>query len=224
MISVNKFRSGASASLKNATALYEDALFLFRAQRYSRSSSLSVIGVEEIGKAVLYSLAALDRLPDLREKLERSKGGNPAHIHASKQLLYEYADIAYSQVSEYRQILAQETGDSTSVSGVEWLAELFVELINDPSIAKVTEPSKSDKKLLTLDKKKERGLYVDLSLDLGLSTPEQIDVKEAERQLADLKSSLNDLRRLPRVLDSDDDWQLMVNTVQSRVPRAAGDA
>jgi AbiV family abortive infection protein len=215
MIFMNKFRSAASASLKNATALYEDALFLFGAQRYARSLSLSVIGVEEIGKAVLYSLAALDRLPDLRWKLERPKGGNPAHTHASKQLLYEYAGIAYFQVGEYRQILAQETADSTSVSDVEWLAELFVELINDPSIVKVTEPSKSDKKFLILEEKKERGLYVDLSPELGLSTPGQIDVKEAERQLADLKSSLDDLSRLSRVLESDDEWQLIVNTVQT---------
>ncbi len=106
-------------------------------------------------------------------------------------------------------------------SDVEWLAELFVELINDPSIVKVIKPRKGDKNDPTLDEKKERGLYVDLSPELGLSTPEQIDAKEAERQLADLKSSLNDLRRLSRVLDSDDDWQLMVNTVQSRVPRGS---
>jgi len=215
MIPKDECRLAASASLKNATALYADALVLFGAQRYARCLSLSVIGVEEIGKAILYALAALDGLADLRQKLERSKRGNPAQTHLSKQLLYQYAAIAYWQVGEYLQILAQESGDSTSVSDVEWLAELFVELINNPSIAKVSEPSRSDKKLLTLDEKKERGFYVNLSPELGLSTPEQIDLKDAERQLTDLKSSLNDLSRFSRVLESDDEWRLLENSVQT---------
>ncbi len=115
MISKNKFRSAASASLKNALALYEYALFLFGGERYARSLSLSVIGIEEIGRAVLYSLAALDRLPDLRWKLEWPKGGNPAHIHLSKQVLYEYVSIAYSLVGEYLQFRAQEFVGSTAV-------------------------------------------------------------------------------------------------------------
>jgi len=216
LISKNEFRRAASASLGNAMALYEDAFFLlFGAQRYARSLSLSVIGVEEIGKAILYALAALDTLPDLRQKLERSKRGNPAHLHLSKQLLHQYADIAYWQVSEYLQILAQETGELASVSDVEWLTQLFVVLVRDPSVGKVNKPSKADKKLLTFNESKERGLYVDLSPKSDLSTPEQINAKEAERELTDLKSTLNDLSRLSRVLESDDEWQLLEKSVQT---------
>ena len=217
MIPRNEFRRAASGSLRNATALYEDAYLLFGAQRYSRSLSLCVIGIEEIGKTFLYALAALDGVPNLPQKLGRPNRGNPAYLHASKQLLHQYAGIADCQVGEYVQILAQETDEMASLSDVEWLTRLFVILIKDPSIAKVSEPSKGDKELLTLDEKKERGLYVNLSPESVLSTPEQIDAKKAERELADLKSSLNDLSRLSRVLDSDDEWKLLENSVQAAI-------
>jgi AbiV family abortive infection protein len=218
MIPKDEFRRAASASLKNGTALYEDAFLLFGAQRYARSLSLSVIGLEEIGKAFLYLLAALDGLPDLRQKLERSKRGNPAHSHVSKKLLCEYASIAEWQVGEFLQILAQETGEAAPVSDLEWLTELLVTLIKHPSSAKVSELSKNcgDKKLLTSDEKKERGLYVDLSPEFGLSTPEQIRAEEAECELADLKSSLKYISRLSRVLESEDKWQLLENTGLTR--------
>ena len=235
MISTTQFRDVAVASLRNAQALLEDASLLFHKQRYARALSLSVIGLEESGKALLYSIAALDILPDLRKTLEKTgREKNPAHDHRLKQLYQEYVSIAVWQVREYMQILVQGAGVFVPVADVDWLTELFAALIEDPSAETLTKPKKArkvwgsentmmesiaDEKKPDLEQRKQAGLYVDLSVTFGLSTPEQIGEKEAELALSDLRSSLQDFERLRRTLEAEQEWRSLANAVQQRLKK-----
>ena len=234
MISTAEFRDAGAATLRNAGALLEDASLLFRKQKYARAFSLSVVGLEETGKALLYSIAALDILPEFRKRLEQTGRENPAHDHRLKQLYQEYVGIAMWQVGEYMQILVQGAGVFVPVADVDWLTELFAALIEDPLAETLTKPKKArkvwgsentmmesiaDEKKPDLEQRKQAGLYVDLSVTFGLSTPEQIGEKEAELALSDLRSSLQDFERLRRTLEAEQEWRSLANAVQQRLKK-----
>ncbi|MDP9351743.1 MAG: AbiV family abortive infection protein [Chloroflexota bacterium] len=52
------FRTAAVAALRNAEGLLADARLLQDADRDARCMSLSIIGQEEVGKALVYAVAA----------------------------------------------------------------------------------------------------------------------------------------------------------------------
>lgn len=95
-----QLRAAATAAFSNAESILEDVRLLYAADRWARSVSLSIIGKEELGKSVIYAVAALDRLPGLRDLLASADFDNPTRDHQFKQLAAEMASIVHFMLED----------------------------------------------------------------------------------------------------------------------------
>ena len=217
--------------MKNAKALLDETKLLYENNYTARALCLSIIGQEELGKAVLFALAGLNLFPNLRERLSNRDWSNPSFEHELKQLLEQYWGIAVWQLEEYHQILRDEIGSEywSPLSDVEWLVELFESIVvEDPSFADVLQKRGRAKKKMkkytfmkkyfpTREEKKHAGFYVDLKPDGSFSEPISIDEVDVRLAVFGLESALDDFSRLERVFMSDTDWQILEKGLKSRI-------
>lgn len=227
-------RAGALAAIGNATELLADARLLQEHGRYARAVSLSIIGNEELAKAVLYVLAALDAVPGLRKRLPH---GRPATDHKAKQVTIELAGIGAWLVDEYQSILHDEVGGMGVFDPVLWLCGFlshsedwvrqeveWLDRRDAKQLGPVEKKSPSQryqdgiKKMLsdsalgrvagpspTPEEQKWAGLYVDL--DGEVSTPHSITERTARVAVVELEANLGTVERLQDALEDDALWE-----------------
>jgi AbiV family abortive infection protein len=216
-------RRTAIASLDNARNLYKDSNELAKVHRYGTAASLAIVGIEEVGKCLLFTLAALGVVPELETHIAKA-----LKEHELKQLLCEYSDISAWLVDEYRSIISQAAGFPYT-SDAAWIEEFLVTLLQDPStdclLRKARERLKQRSDFLKNDfdsyenkqMLKHRGLYVDLRDNGDVTTPESVTDTEMQCELGELKSSLDTFQRLYNVLKSDADWEIVKKNVKARL-------
>ena len=202
--------------MENAEQIYRDASVIFERRGYGRTLSLCIVGTEEIGKALLYTIAAVDGLPCLRSRLTRMKS-NPSREHELKQLLEEYFCIAADLVQEYlSEIGSEEYG---TVSHAYRVAQIINLLLQDSSSEILKKPFSAKKHFkerkkfalpigdnLTTEERKWRGLYVDILDDHTVHSPSSVSEIEAKMAFFGLKTSIEEISSLNQVLISDDEW------------------
>jgi AbiV family abortive infection protein len=226
-------RAGTLAAIGNAAELLDDAQLLLEHGRYGRAVSLSIIGNEELAKAMLYVLAALDAVPGLRKRLPHR---GPITDHKAKQVTIEFAGIAAWLVDEYQSIRHDEAGGMGIFDPVVWLCEFLahsedwvrqeVEWLDRRDARKLGPDEKKSpsqryqegiKKMLsdnaigklagpnpTPEEQKWAGLYVDV--DGAVSTPNTITERKARLAVVELEANLGTVERLQDALEDDALW------------------
>lgn len=229
-------RAGARAAIGNAVELLADARLLHEHARYARAVSLSIIGNEELAKAVLYVLAALDVVPGLRKRLPHRF---PVTNHKAKQVTIELAGIGAWLTDEYHSILHDEAGGMGAFDPVLWLCGFFghsedwvrreVEWLDrrdaDPKQLgpeEKTSPSQryqdgikkmiSDSALGGLagpSPTPEEQEWAGLYVDVDgeVSTPHSITERKARQAVAELEANLGTVERLQDALVDDALWE-----------------
>lgn len=231
LIPIASLKKAGIASLENAKALLDEAKILHEKTRFARALCLSIVGQEELGKAILFALAGLDLLPDIRKRLSNRDRSNPSFEHDLKQLLEKYWGIAVWQLEEYHQIMMNEIGWEywSPISDVEWLEELFVSIMEeDYAFSDIIRKKGKAKKMmkksiskipdeLTTEEKKHTGLYVDLKPDGSFSEPKSIEEVDSQLAICELKSGIDDFKRLERVFKNREDWNSLEARLKKRV-------
>lgn len=217
-------RSAALATIENAEDLLSDARLLLEHRRFARAVSLSVLGQEEMGKAVLYTLAALDVVEGLRDALPLKSRKNPVASHAAKQVSIELAGVSAWLSDEYDGILASEAPAEAGYDPVLWYitfiqgcAEEARQQLADPERARryhegikvmLNEVPAFSRRLppsRTPEERKWAGFYVDL--DGGSVTrPREISRADARSALIDLEADLETVTRLRDLLQDEPMW------------------
>lgn len=225
-------RRAALAAFENAAGLCADAQLLDEHGRYARAVSLCVLGNEEIGKGILYTLAALGTVPGLRDRLP---GKPPITRHNSKQVTIEFAQINAWLIDEYYDILRSEAGEygfpddlawfvaffrkaaTSAIEEVDWLeakdakkpvGKLSPSAKHQEGIRQLlasTPISKHSSPPRTPDELKWSGLYV--GIELGeVWSPSTMRERECRASLSELAANLDIATRVATVLQDDSDW------------------
>lgn len=116
MLSESTLRVIAAACFKNAQQLYDEAKLLIQQDRFARAAALAVIGAEEFGKAVIYTMAAL--LPEQRRLLPRVLNN-----HQLKHRVCSFAEVAKIMNEDYWAAIGRPDTALTR------LTDLFVPLV-----------------------------------------------------------------------------------------------
>ena len=222
-------RQAALASINNALSLHESAVLLTQNGKAPAAAALAIIGAEEFAKAVLYTIAAA--VPEERPILEARWWD--LREHNVKHVLTGAVEGAYETNSEGWAIVRQESG--YAVSAEHALGDMF-EALARSGINELIMPRKQAKKyydeirrslgflsredMLPSDpsRLKEVALYVDISAEGKLSTPDRVDDREAELCIRGLEYFLGHFHALPSVLEDDEKWAELA----MRIRRACG--
>lgn len=227
-----QLRRAALAALSNALGLYKDAELLFNHERFPRALSLSILADEEVGKGLLFTLAALNRVHGLRDELRQASFRNPAKRHPLKQLLVEVAGFADEKFSEYQSIVGSLVGEPVGARDpiavvealLEQTAEWLTEALADPDysqrqyrlrkgmVAQLPFVARGDvRPYQTPEEAKWSGLYVDFTT-AGLQEPASVTRREAESALLGFLWGHGAVHRLHESLDDDELWNIVVST------------
>lgn len=227
------FRRAAEASFENARELLVDAQLLHEHDRVARCLSLSVFGYEEVGKALVLTLAATSLVPGLGEGLLGEKiGRNPAKQHATKQFIVDIADIAIDQMRDYQSEMASLSDGAGASEGTISLADLLAELAAalQPALAReyARDYYKNIERAIRLDtphrvpldftpeQRKWNGLYVDIQ-EGRVCRPGEVSGLHAFFEMNALETALEWIDALPRVLRNDASWDELVGHLQQRI-------
>lgn len=199
----------AVAAATNANALFRDAQLLLQAKRYPRTVSLSIIGYEEVGKALLFALAATGRVAGIEAVLlmQRTQK-NPVRHHLTKQYIVEIAGVLADHFREFDRAtdvpllldtLAAEVDralpmQKTASDYYERLEQLILQ-DTPPQVPKDYAP----------EQRKWNGLYVDIQENV-VCVPEDTSGLEAYLALKDLELVLDALQPLLKALSDDKEW------------------
>ena len=233
MQSEGALRSAAAHCFTIAQALYEEAKVLYESDRYPRAAALAVIGAEEFGKAIVYTVAAL--LPEQRDLLP-----DGLTVHELKHRICDLAEAA--------QIMSKEGWEAMGYpwSPVARLSDLFVSLAErglgsllDTKEARkyYEERRKRDDEWQRRREKfqahpekdwglafrepdlKNAALYVDLA-ESGkvLSPSDRVDEQCATVAVLGLEWFLEQYANLSSVISDDQSWQDFAGEVRGRLP------
>jgi len=218
-------RMAALAAIDEAENYLEEARLLCDHGRHARAASLGVLGREELGKGVLFVIAALDAVPGLRHQLQGKSWAKTQH--ALKQLVGGLVGHAESIVDEYTDAVSY---DARRAADAVWWAEQFMKvsidwaqgLLSDKKAAKryhqefleraresyerANLPQDISSPPETPDELKERGLYVDIKDDV-LVTPGSVTGSQAQAEIDDLNCDLLAMTRLRGVVADDKLWK-----------------
>ena len=221
-----ELRAAAAAAFGNAESIREDVDLLYEAGRWPRTVSLSIIGQEELGKAIIYAVAALDRLPGLREILLRSGREDPVRDHQFKQVVTEVAIISHFMAEDLIYESDGMAGPSTSTDWVDTVLQDCAHGLHESGVIKGVKArreyiEKHRGRSDDLEKTKWRGLYVDMSED-ALHEPRTVDEFEARMARVDLGISLDALFRLGACSEDDEMWSELDRTPVEDIDESAG--
>lgn len=226
MFTEAEFRAAATAAFRNAESILVDVNLLYEAERWPRTVSLSIIGREELGKSVIYAVAALERLPGLREVLSGTGREDPSRDHQFKQLAAEIAGNFHYIAEDLLDNSDGWAGPSNDKDWVDWVLCRSADWMHRSG---VTEGEKARKSHVRgwfdrmrghsmgvsglgkgpephdLEAKKWRGLYVDLSEE-GLYEPREVSEFDARIARCELATDLTALFRLPVFFEDDELW------------------
>lgn len=193
---------------------------------YGRTQSLCIIGTEEIGKAFLYTIAALDAVPGLRGRLAGARK-NPAREHELKHLLEEFFFNAADLVREYLSEI--DFGEYGTPGRAYLITQIIKSIVEDPSSEILKKPLAARKHFeetknilplgdnLSTEERKWRGLYVDILNGEKVHSPSAVSEMEARMALIDLETSVKEISVLKQVLASDEEWEEVKQEIGSEL-------
>lgn len=223
-------RTAAAAAFKNAASVLEDVDLLYQSGRWPRTVSLAIVGQEELGKAVIYAVAALDRLPGLREVLLASSYEAPVRNHQFKQLAADIASIAHFMAED---LIYDSDGMAGPTHDREWVDTVLADAADWLHRSGVTKGQKARRayvreqerrlQALTADlpeplqgaasaeTRKWRGLYVDLAEGV-LHEPRIVSEFDARSARTALDIDISALFRLQTFLEDNERWSELDRT------------
>ena len=216
MYTETQLRAAAAAAIRNAESIFEDVGLLYEADRWARTVSLSIIGQEELGKAVIYAVAALDRLPGLREVLLGSRREDPVRHHQFKQLVTDIASISHFMAEDLIYESDGMAGPATYTDWVNWVLGDCADWLGRSGVINGAKARRayvegSREQPHELELAKWRGLYVDM-IDGDLHEPQTVDEFEARMARVDLGINLEVLARLGTCSEDDEMWSELDRT------------
>ena len=217
-------REVSRAALDNADTLLTEARLLHRHSSFARALSLSILGQEEVGKALIFAVAALGLVPETGTKLEQLM-----RDHATKQQWERFA-VTFAGVGRDLEEEAESGSDATSQHDV-WAVQRLLSLCSRAFADKLESAKKSKEAArehfemvagvtdelrallgitgaeaaMTPDQLKMAGFYVDVA-DGKVRIPSSLRESQAATALSDLSGSIRSMRHLRRVLEEDDLW------------------
>lgn len=214
-------RDAALAAIQNAEDLLRDASLLYEHGSHGRALSLAIIGREEIGKAIILALSALEAVHGLRKRFS----DRPLRHHPLKEMLGRILGDASSIVDEYLFDLYHEFPEAGPADPLHRLEELLrhiasgvAEFIEDPR--RVTKYYAALKKEIgevgpsglspwrTPEEKKWSGLYVDID-EGAVRAPRSVEDDDAQLAVLSLEYALRDVTELRAALQDDDAWETL---------------
>lgn len=205
------YRKAAIACITNADRLYDDAIMMLESGRFPSATALSIIGLEEVGKGVMFALISMDALPA------------PATINKSlnsHDFKEYYSMICVSCAEQITEFLCEmHTECEVPITDEEWVIEFFENLLTDDSFRYILSPYKARKEIDDIysseftsnDEQskntiKNTSLYVDIASDGSVRTPFSITQNKCKESVTELGWSLSTLLRLKRMLLSEQKW------------------
>ena len=213
------FRRAALAAFENARSLHEEAVCLVENGYPARAVALAVIGLEELAKAIVYTMGAL--LPAERRMLmDRMR---VLGDHKAKHLIALAAEVAQISTADAIAALRQATGEP--VVGHDFLVILFRELVRQ-GVSKLvgnreqavtfyrefSDTRPSDPTLIHETQLKNAALYVDLTAAGEVLTPER--THSAAGQVLGLRWFFAQYGWLPHALTDDLEWKRFAAAVR----------
>ena len=233
MQSEDALRAAAAHCFTNAQTPYEDAKVLYDRDRYPRAAALAVIGAEEFGKAIVYTIAAL--LPDQRDLLPPRLDG-----HELKHRICSLAEAAEIVNEDYWDAIRRP--DTALVR----LTDLFVPLAEQglASCLDEMEARQHYKELRKRDHEwqqqwkkfqphpekdwglafrepdlKNAALYVDLDTNGKILVPtNRVDGQCAAMAVLGLEWFLGQYADLSSIVGEDPSWHDFADEVRRRLP------
>jgi AbiV family abortive infection protein len=226
-LSEQTLKAAALACFENAQSLYTEAKILADHECGARAVALAIIGLEEFAKAVAYTVAALSHTHDdvLIGKLRYLT------FHEVKHIIADWAEGVQIETKQWAEGIHWQTG--LWPSSVECLATMFAQLAKQ-GLAKLIEQPKEakvyykkfqselntnwsafpdiDAEFLLDPDKKNAALYVDLTTDGQLKTPDRV-ADDAASQILGLEWFLEQYATLPVVLKDDTVWRQFAGMV-----------
>lgn len=203
------YRKAAIECLTNADRLYKDAKMMLEYGRFPSATALSIIGLEEVGKGVIFALISMDVLSTEIVKFVTS--------HDFKEY---YSMIAVSCADQITELLSEmQTEYEVPITDDEWVVEFFKSLLSDESLYCILSPRKAREEIdyiysdeftsndeSSKNSIKKASLYVDIASDSSVKTPFLITQNKCEECVTELEWSLSVLSQLKRMLHSEKKW------------------
>lgn len=233
------FRRAAIASHENAEDLLGDAQHLYDDGRFARAMSLAILGKEELGKCLLYTLTATGHAEPFA-----GGGRDPTRSHQVKQVLAEATADAFARVEDRFFLIEGEAPYPVSFSPADWSEELLkqtAEWVSDyierPSEAReeyrrrremVREtrreagvPEDEPTAPRTPEETKWDGLYVGVEGG-GIQTPRNVGEREAWTEINGLRAELRSAALLARCLEDEEEWADLMDRVTTSATEDTG--
>ncbi len=229
MVSEELLREAARAAMDNADELLADATLLHENGRPARALSLAIIGSEETGKALMFTLASLDAIPDLRASLGQQRYWGLTD-HPLKQVLSQIVGHAEYVADEYADVVSSAAPEAGSPGLLWWLEQFLRQCAEwaEKQVGDRKEPRRTQqffKKIVedfhkrfrqgqppgpaqTPDEEKWNALYVDLA-EGKVRTPASITADQAWSKIVDLQIGLEATQRLRSALADDAVWDAL---------------
>jgi AbiV family abortive infection protein len=216
------FRNASCAAIANARSLLADARLLYDNRRHARAQSLAIIGHEEVGKALVYALAATPLLVELRDLLTGcATWADPSKQHFTKHYVMLEAEEVLTIVQEEQlgnRLAAGLVGRNRLAEVTELLEGLAMSLrpylINPDKAKKLFRSFEHNSQAkypsqipadFTPEQRKWNGLYVDLQRGV-VCQPTDVGRRDALIEFRELKKALTGLSDLTLALQDSAGW------------------
>lgn len=199
--------------INNAYSIQEDVRVLV-ARGSKRAITLSIIGLEELGKAVIFVIAALPPFDGFRQRVPKLVTDHPR-----KQIAASIATISWGLIEDYLAGMEAEYPEAVPEPRERYVGQWLVDIIEDQSVKDlVTNRQEATTMSGDANQIKMRSLYVDLDFQTGnVTTPEQIDSVDMELWTLRFTNSLKAMKPVKCVLEDKKLWNNVVNRVVNRI-------
>lgn len=217
------FRRAAIAAYENAEDLLGDAQHLYDDGRFARAMSLAILGKEELGKCLLFTLTATGQVEILSDQWK-----DRITWHEVKQVVSEAAADAFALVEDYFATIGEEAPHPARFSPADWSEELVEQtaewvsgFIRRPSKARgeyrrraeqmretrreAGLPEDEPAPPRTPEETKWAGLYIEID-DGEVQTPRDVGEREAWTEIIGLRGELGSAGWLLQCLEDDEEW------------------
>ena len=223
--------TAAIESFENAKRLSVDAGLLLEQNRFPSAAGLSIIGLEELGKFIVFLLISTQRFPATRRCFKN---------HIFKQVMFYLGSHISEMVTGYLSELSS-LSDYQWVSDYEWGMEFLSSINEDVTVKMIVnsldnigelravcenilgvdgdrEDDQDYEKEEMPDKIKQKAFYVDIQDSNEISVPiNEVTCYQATSFYDELTFALQELERLKRVMQNQEEWEKMRNFLrQSR--------
>lgn len=199
--------------INNAYCIQEDVKVLAE-YGSKRAITLSVIGLEELGKAVIFLIASMPPFDGFRQRVPQLVTDHPR-----KQIAASIATISWDLIEDYLTEWEDMYPEAIPEPRERYVGRWLLDIIEDQSVKDlITNRQEADALCADINQIKMSSLYVDLDFQSGnVSTPEQVKSYHMEVWPTRLAYSLKAMEPVKHVLEEEALWNEVVNRVLKRL-------